>query len=115
MCDRGPQLAAEAGWTVSLQHVSISGYLLGAVIEPPSNAQHWITAESRVGAATVWRRNPAGEVSIIPPGRLRRSRVGLYARPRAKNRACVRPPCEEPYLHGALESSLVFNPHSAIF
>ena len=50
---------------MSLQHVSISGYLLGAVIEPPSNAQHWSTAESRAGAAAVWRRNPAGEVSIL--------------------------------------------------
>ena len=51
---------------MSLQHVSISGYLLGAVIELPSNAQHWSTAESRAGAAAVWRRNPAGEVSIMP-------------------------------------------------
>ena len=50
---------------MSLQHVSISGYLLGAVIELPSNAQHWSTAESRAGAAAVWRRNPAGEVSIM--------------------------------------------------
>lgn len=50
---------------MSLQHVSISGYLLGAVIELPSNAQHWSTAESRAGAAAVWRRNPAGEVSIV--------------------------------------------------
>ena len=55
---RGPQL-------VSLQHVSISGYLLGAVIELPSNAQHWSTAESLAGAAAVWRGSPAGEVSII--------------------------------------------------
>ena len=68
--DREPQLAAGAGLTVSLQHVSISGYLLGAVIEPPSNAQHWITAESQVGAAAVWRRNPVGEVSIMPPSSL---------------------------------------------
>ena len=54
---------------MSLQHVSISGYmyLLGAVVELPSNAQHWGTAESRAGAAAVWRRNPAGEVSIMPP------------------------------------------------
>jgi hypothetical protein len=51
---------------MSLQHVSIPGYLLGAVIELPSNAQHWSTAESRAGAAAVWRRNPAGEVSIMP-------------------------------------------------
>ena len=50
---------------MSLQHVSISGYLLGAVIEPPSNAQHWSTAKSLAGAAAVWRRNPAGEVSIL--------------------------------------------------
>ena len=50
---------------MSLQHVSISGYLLGAVIELPSNAQHWSTAESRAGAAAVWRRNPAGDVSIL--------------------------------------------------
>ena len=49
---------------MSLQHISISGYLLGVVIEPPSNAQHWITAESRAGAVAVWRRNPAGDVSI---------------------------------------------------
>ena len=57
--DRGPQLAAGAGWTVSLQHVNVSRYLLGAVIELPSNAQHWSTAESRAGAAAaaVWRRN----------------------------------------------------------
>ena len=53
---------------VSLQHVSISGYRLGAVIELPSNAQHWGTAESRAGAAAVWRRNPACEVSILPSG-----------------------------------------------
>ena len=64
--DRGPQLVAGASWTVSLQHVNISGYLLGAVIELPSNAQHWSTAESRAGAVTVWRRNPTGEVSIMP-------------------------------------------------
>ena len=51
---------------VSLQHVSISGYLLGAVFELPSNAQHWSSAESRAGAAAVWRRNPAGDVSIMP-------------------------------------------------
>ena len=51
-----------------MQHVSILGYLLGAVIELPSNAQHWSTAESRAGAAAVWRRNPAGEVSIMPSG-----------------------------------------------
>ena len=51
-----------------LQHVSISGYLLGAVIKLPSNAQHWSTAESLAGAAAVWRRNPAGEVSIMPSG-----------------------------------------------
>jgi len=50
---------------MSLQHVSISGYLLGAVFELPSNAQHWSTAESRAGAAAVWRRNPAGDVSIM--------------------------------------------------
>jgi hypothetical protein len=31
---------------VSLQHVSISEYLLDAVIEFPSNAQHWSKAES---------------------------------------------------------------------
>ena len=43
---------------MSLQHVSISGYLLGAVVELPSIAQHWSTAESRAGAAAVWRRNP---------------------------------------------------------
>ena len=59
--DQGPQLAAGGGWTVSLQHVSVSGYLLGAMIEPLSNAQHWITAESRVGAAAVWRHNPVGD------------------------------------------------------
>ena len=53
---------------MSLQHVSISGYLLGAVIELPSNAQHWSTAESRARAAAVWRRNPASEVSIMPSG-----------------------------------------------
>ena len=35
------------------------------MFELPSNAQHWITAESRAGAAAVWRRNPAGEVSIM--------------------------------------------------
>ena len=34
------------------------------MIELPSNAQHWSTAESLAGAAAVWRRNPAGEVSI---------------------------------------------------
>jgi hypothetical protein len=50
---------------VSLQHVSVSGYLLGEVIEPPSNAQHWSKASSRAGAAGVWRRNPAGDVSIL--------------------------------------------------
>ena len=44
---------------VSLQHVSIYVYLLGTVFELPSNAQHWSTAESRAGAAAVWRRNPA--------------------------------------------------------
>ena len=53
---------------MSLQHVSISGYLLGAVIELPSNAQHWSKAKSRAGAAAVRRRNPAGEVSIMPSG-----------------------------------------------
>ena len=53
---------------MSLQHVNMSGYLLGAVIELPSNAQHWSTAESRAGAAAVWRRNPAGDVSIMPSG-----------------------------------------------
>jgi len=50
---------------VSPQHVSISGYLLGGVIQLPSNAQRWSTAESRAGAAAVWRRNPAGDVSIL--------------------------------------------------
>ena len=35
------------------------------MFELPSNAQHWSTAESRAGAAAVWRRNPAGEVSIM--------------------------------------------------
>ena len=50
---------------MSLQHVSISGYLLGAVIELPSNAQHWSTAESLAGSAAVWRRKPAGEVSFM--------------------------------------------------
>ena len=34
------------------------------MIELPLNAQHWNTAESRAGAAAVWRRNPAGDVSI---------------------------------------------------
>ena len=34
--DQGPQLAAGGGWTVSLQHVSISGYLLGAMVERPA-------------------------------------------------------------------------------
>ena len=28
-------------------------------------ALYWSTAESRAGAAAVWRRNPAGEVSIL--------------------------------------------------
>ena len=59
-------MAAGDGCTVSLQHVNISGYLLGAVIELPSNAQHWSTAESRVRAAALWRRNPASDVSIMP-------------------------------------------------
>ena len=34
--------------------------------ELPANAQHWSTAKSRAGAAAVGRRNPAGEVSIMP-------------------------------------------------
>ena len=64
---------------MSLQHVSISGYLLGAVFELPSNAQHWSTAESRAGAAAVWRRNPAGEVSIMPvPPPLEKERNRYY-------------------------------------
>ena len=46
---------------MSLQYVSISGWLLGAVIGLPSNAPHWSMAESRAGAAAVWRRNPAGD------------------------------------------------------
>ena len=47
------------------QHVSFSGYLLGEVIEPPSNAQHWSEGSARAGAAGVWRRNRAGDVSIM--------------------------------------------------
>ena len=39
--------------------------MLGAVIGPPSKAQHWIKAKSRVGAAAVWRRHPARDVSIM--------------------------------------------------
>ena len=50
---------------MSLQHVSVSGYLLGKVIEPPSNAQHWSEGSARDGAAGVWRRNPAGDISIM--------------------------------------------------
>ena len=46
----GYHLAAGAGRTVSLQHLSISGYLLGEVFKLPSNAQHWNTAKSRAGA-----------------------------------------------------------------
>ena len=43
----------------------LSGYLLCEVIEPPSNAQHWNEGSARAGAAGVWRRNPAGDVSIL--------------------------------------------------
>ena len=50
---------------MSLQHVSVSGYLLGKVIEPPSNAQHWSEGSAGAGAAGVWRRNPAGDISIL--------------------------------------------------
>ena len=50
---------------MSLQHVSVSGYLLGEVIKPPSNAQHWSKASSRAGATGAWRRNLAGDVSIV--------------------------------------------------
>ena len=35
------------------------------MIEPPSNAQHLSKASSRAGAAGVWRRNPAGDISIM--------------------------------------------------
>ena len=42
--------------------------------------------------------------------------VGVFMlRPRAKNRADVRPPCEKTYLHRALESSRVLEAHSNIF
>ena len=50
---------------MSLQHVSVSGYLLGKVIEPPSNAQIWSEGSAGAGAAGVWRRNPAGDISIM--------------------------------------------------
>ena len=63
---------------MSLQHVSISEYLLDAMIELPSNAQHWSKAESRAGAAAVWRRNPAGEVSIMPPSSLLEKKRNRY-------------------------------------
>ena len=36
-----------------------------AIIQLPSNAQHWSTAKSLAGAAAVGRRNPAGDVSIL--------------------------------------------------
>ena len=49
------------------------------MIEPPSNAQHWTTAKSRAGAAAVWRRNPVGEVSIMPvPPLLEKERNRYY-------------------------------------
>ena len=35
------------------------------MIELPPNAQHSSTAKSLAGAAAVWRRNPAGDVSIL--------------------------------------------------
>ena len=47
------------------------------MVELPSNGQHWSTAESRTGDCGVWRRNPAGDVSIMPSGTSLRGHVPI--------------------------------------
>ena len=63
---------------MSLQHVSISGYLLVAVIELPSNAQHWSTAESQARAAGVWRRTCWRRLYYAPVSSTREKRGRCY-------------------------------------